>query len=80
LKLVGSKQEFALFLKAEAVVIPEIAGNDGMIEGLPGDELLKLLPGVKTLKERSDRTIQNKHPQDQRSNDNDFHKVHFSFC
>src|ERR1700733_8451544 len=38
------------FLEPKPVVITKIAGNDRMIEGLPGDKAFELMPGVKALK------------------------------
>jgi hypothetical protein len=61
----GAEKELALVLEPEPVIITEVAGNDRMIEGLPGDEAFELMPGVQALKKQADWAIQYQYPQHQ---------------
>jgi len=65
LKKKGPEQELSLVFQRQAVVIPEMTGDDRMIKGLLCDETLELMLCVKALKKRCDRTIKKQNPQHQ---------------
>jgi hypothetical protein len=46
----GAEEEFPLILQTQAIVIPEMTGNNGMIEGLLCDKALELMFCVEALK------------------------------
>jgi len=49
LKEIRAKKEFSLFFETKAVVVPEMTGNNGVVECLPGNKTFELMPGVQTL-------------------------------
>ena len=65
LKEEGPEEEFALRFKRQPVIVPEMAGDHRMVEGLFCDEAFELMFCVEALKKRRDRTIEKKNPQHQ---------------
>jgi len=61
----GAKEEFALILETQTVIIPEIPGHHRMVEGLIREKTLKLMSCVKSLTKQCDRTIKKQNPQHQ---------------
>jgi hypothetical protein len=63
LKKIGAEEEFPLFFQAQACVVPEMTGHDGVIEGLGGDKTFELMPIVKLLAKQGYRAIEEQDSQ-----------------
>jgi hypothetical protein len=75
----STKKEFTLVFEAQTVIIPDVFRNYTVIKGFTFDEFALLVFDIEPVKHNRKGFVQNKNSNDQHYDNDEFHKVRFSF-